>query len=125
MRKILLVLAICSFFMFVSNAVVSADTLTVNLNSNNSASNTVSLTNPLGSSTPQALIGKVIAAVLGIIGSLALLMFVVGGLIWMTAAGNAEKVKKGTDILMWAAIGLAVIFVSYAAVRFVINAIGA
>ena len=80
------------------------------------------MNNPLGNiTTPQQLIGKVISAVLGIVGSLALLMFIFGGLIWMTAAGNEKKVTQGRDILMWAAIGLIVIFISYAAVRFLLR----
>jgi len=41
-----------------------------------------------------------------------------GGFNWMTAAGNAEKVEKGKQILVWATIGLIVIFtpVKYRAV---------
>lgn len=84
----------------------------------------VRLDNPLynaGISTPQQLIGKVISAILGVIGSIALLMFVYGGFVWMTAAGNEKKVSQGRDILMWAAIGLIIIFISYAAVRFLIG----
>ena len=84
-------------------------------------SDPVSLTNPLGTDiTPQALIGRIINAVLGIVGSIALAMFIYGGFTWMTAAGGAEKVQKGKDILIWAAIGLVVIFASYALVNFVI-----
>ena len=80
------------------------------------------LTNPLGSvSTPQALIGKIINAVLGVVGSLALLMFVYGGLTWMTSSGSQEKVKKGRDIIVWSAIGLAIIFASYGLVRVLLN----
>ncbi len=76
------------------------------------------LENPLGEiSSPQALIGKVINSVLGVVGSLALLMFVYGGLVWMTSSGNQEKVKKGRDIIVWSAIGLAIIFASYGLVR--------
>lgn len=75
------------------------------------------LTNPLSVDTPQALIGKIINAVLGIVGSLALLMFVYGGLTWMTSSGSQEKVKKGRDIIVWSAIGLAIIFASYGLVR--------
>lgn len=70
--------------------------------------------------TPQELIGRIINAVLGIVGSIALAMFIYGGFTWMTAAGGAEKVQKGKDILIWAAIGLVVIFASYALVNFVI-----
>ena len=86
----------------------------------------VSLGNPLGNTnTPQQLIGKVISAVMALVGSLALLMFVYGGLLWMTSAGSADKVSKGKNILMWSAIGLIVIFSSYALVKFSLETIGA
>jgi hypothetical protein len=86
-----------------------------------SGSDGVCIENPLGGdTTPQVLIGKVISAILGLVGSLALLMFIYGGLVWMTAAGASEKVQKGKDILVWAAIGMIVIFSSYAMVRFVL-----
>ena len=42
----------------------------------------------------------------------------------MTAAGNAEKVEKGKEIFIWAAIGLIVIFTSYALVRFIFTGLG-
>jgi len=86
----------------------------------------VTLDNPLGNiDSPQKLIGKVVSSVLAIVGSLALLMFVYGGLLWMTSAGSADKVSKGKNILMWSAIGLIVIFSSYALVRFSLETIGA
>lgn len=84
---------------------------------------TVSLTNPIGSSDVPTLIGKIISAVLGVIGSLALLMVIYGGFTWMLAAGSSEKIKKGRDIIVWAILGLVVIFTSYALVRFVITSI--
>ncbi|OIO08480.1 hypothetical protein AUJ35_00135 [Candidatus Falkowbacteria bacterium CG1_02_41_21] len=120
MRKKLILLILPVFFLlFVAFPVLAA------LNSNDPAAATsVSLTNPLevaGVTTPQQLIGKIISAVLGIIGSVALLMFIFGGLVWMTAGGNEKKVSQGRDILMWAAIGLIIIFISYAAVRFLLG----
>jgi len=73
--------------------------------------NPVTLTNPLGTGvTPQIFIGRIIKAILGIVGSLALVMFIYGGFNIMTAAGTAEKVEKGKQILLWATIGLIVIF---------------
>lgn len=82
------------------------------------------LENPLGSiNSPTELIGRILNSVFGIVGSLALAMFVYGGLTWMTSSGNAEKVKKGRDILIWSAIGLFVIFSSYALVRVVLSTI--
>ena len=86
----------------------------------------VCLDNPLGTSdaalSPQILLGNIIRAVLGVIGSLALVMFIYGGATWMLSAGNQEIVAKGKRILIWATVGLMVIFTSYVVVRFLINA---
>ena len=88
-------------------------------------SNGTSLDNPLGKDvkTPQILIGKIITAVMGVVGSIALLMFIYGGLVWMTSSGNQESVKKGRNIILWSAVGLIVVFMSYALTRFVLNTI--
>ena len=72
----------------------------------------------------QNLIGTIIKAVLGVVGSLALVMFIYGGLLWMTAAGNTERVEKGKKTIVWAVLGLVVIFTSYALVKFILLAIG-
>ncbi len=83
------------------------------------------LRNPIGTDSPEAVIANVINTVLGIVGSLALLMFIYGGLIWMTSSGNKEMIDKGKNIIKWAAIGLVIIFSSYALVRFLITGVGA
>lgn len=91
-----------------------------------SSSEKVKLKNPLGEgTTPQKLIGRIIRGLLGIVGSLALIMFIYGGFLWMTAAGAPDKIEKGKQTLMWATLGMIVIFSSYALVQFVIDAIGA
>jgi hypothetical protein len=92
-----------------------------------SGGGTVELTNPLGDKdlTVPQLINRVINVALGIVGSLALIMFIYGGFVWMLAGGNEQAVTKGKNILMWAAIGLVVIFASYSLVSFVITSITA
>jgi hypothetical protein len=119
MRKKLILLILPAFFvLFVALPVLAQSTNIVEP----TPDAVVTLNNPLGDvSTPQQLIGKVISAILGVVGSLALLMFIFGGFTWMTAAGNEKKVTQGRDILMWAAIGLIVIFISYAAIRFLLG----
>ncbi len=79
--------------------------------------------NPIGPEDPKVdvIIGTLIKAVLGIVGSLALLAFVYGGFVLMLSSGNSEQVQKGKNILIWASVGLVVIFVSYAAVKFIID----
>ena len=71
----------------------------------------------------QTVIARLINYVLGFIGSIALIMFIYGGIIWMTAAGSADKVKKGKNIIVWSALGLAVIFMAYIVVRFVVESL--
>lgn len=77
------------------------------------------LDNPLGdnSLSMEEVYARIIYGFMAGTGALALLMFVIGGFQWLTAAGNAEKVKKGRDTLMWAVLGLVVIFSSYAILR--------
>ncbi|MEK6705930.1 MAG: hypothetical protein AABZ06_09090, partial [Bdellovibrionota bacterium] len=80
------------------------------------------LPNPLGKITdPRVLIGIVINSVLGLVGSIAFVVFIAGGIIWMTSAGNSDKIQKGKNMIIWAALGLAVIFFSYAIVRFILE----
>jgi len=87
----------------------------------------VCLTNPLTGTTKSegipTLLGNVINSVLGIIGSLALVMFIYGGATWMLSAGNQEQVTKGKNILIWATLGLVIIFTAYALVRFVLTTV--
>ncbi len=85
---------------------------------------TTNLPNPLGKGvTIETLAARIIEYVLGFIGTISLLLFIYGGFIWMTSAGSAEKVKKGRDVVIWAVVGMAVIFMSYIMVKFVIQAL--
>lgn len=82
------------------------------------------LTNPLGDGvTAPILIGKIIKAILGIVGSLSLVMFIYGGIVWMTSGGNEEKVKKGKQTLVNAALGIVVIFSSYSVLNWIFTII--
>src|SRR3989344_4119893 len=120
-KKFILLIAIFTLTISIQAALASSE--------DTSADGTrgpVSLTNPLTNTTGDVpggipgLIGRVINGVLGVVGSLALIMFIYGGLLWMTSGGNDEKVKQGKDVLIWATLGLFIIFASYALVNFII-----
>lgn len=85
----------------------------------------VTLQNPLGpgNNDPRVIVGNIIRAILGIVGSLALLMFIFGGFTWVTSAGNENKIAMGKNIIIWASFGLAIIFASYALVSFIIGSL--
>lgn len=100
----------------------ATDTNATPINANTVDTN---LENPLGEVSVPGLIGNIIKVVLGFTGAIALLMFIYGGLTWMTSGGNQNKIKQGKDTLIWATIGLLVIFSSYAILKYVFNIIHA
>lgn len=61
--------------------------------------------------------------IFGISGSAALLMFIWGGFLWLTSAGNAEKVKQGQAVITGAVVGLIIIFGAYVGVQFLVGAL--
>ncbi len=62
--------------------------------------------------------------ILKLSGIFAMLLLVVGGIVWMTSGGSAERVKKGTDIIKGTVIGLIIIFIAFTIVRIVMQALG-
>lgn len=62
--------------------------------------------------------------VLGIVGSLALLMFVYGGLMFLISAGSSDRVNKARTILTAAVVGLIIVFTSFLIIQFVLKSIG-
>jgi len=81
------------------------------------------LQNPLGSADVRIIIGNIIKAALGFTGVIALLMFVWGGFLFLTSRGNMEQVKSGKNTLIWATIGLVVIFTAYTVVNALVAAL--
>ena len=62
--------------------------------------------------------------ILGLVGSLSLLAFVYGGVTFLTSAGSQEAVKKGTDILKAAVIGLLITFASVLIINVFLGGLG-
>lgn len=85
---------------------------------NDCPSGSVCLDNPLNVDSPQKLIGVIIRGALGVVGSIALAIFVYGGFTWMVSGGNAEMVQRGKLTFFYATIGLIIIFSAYAIVKF-------
>ena len=54
-------------------------------------------------------------------GSLALLAFVVGGLMFILSAGNRELVEKGKHSLIGATIGLVIVLLAFTAIDFFLD----
>lgn len=81
----------------------------------------IPLYNPLGTDLGVAeFISRAIRTVIGFVGALALLMFVYGGVMWMTA-GDSKRVDTAKEILKNSTIGLLLIFFSYSIVSVVFS----
>jgi len=78
----------------------------------------VELPNPINANDVPELARNVIQGVLGVTGAIALFYLVWGGITWMTSQGNADRIKKGKDTIVWAILGLAFIFFSYVILDF-------
>lgn len=59
--------------------------------------------------------------ILGISGSVTLLVLIAGGFTWLTSGGVAARVEKGKQIMVGAVIGLVIIFGAYAAITLLVN----
>lgn len=62
--------------------------------------------------------------IIGVSGSLSLLMLVIGGVMYVISSGNQEMVNKGNSYIKNALIGLIVVLCSYLIVNFVMGALG-
>lgn len=91
----------------------------------------VELINPIGGSekNPRGLVdtrvifGNAVQITLGFLGSLTLAVFVFGGYLWLTSAGNSDKVQQGTKTMLYAVMGLFIIFGAYGILTTVIEGI--
>jgi len=54
-------------------------------------------------------------------GGLAVIMIIIGGLRYVTSAGNASSVTAAKNTILYAIVGLVVAFLAYAAVNFVLS----
>jgi len=67
---------------------------------------------------------KVGAFALSVIGAVALGAFVYGGFNFVISGGNAEKIKKGTDAMTAAVIGLIIAFGGYFLIQVLTSVLG-
>ncbi len=73
--------------------------------------------------SPSILINRAINAMMVFVGSITLALLTWAGALWMTAAGNSEKVDQAKQIFIWTGLGLVAIFSSYILAQFIIKAV--
>ncbi len=68
-------------------------------------------------------ISTILSAIIGVLGFVCVVVMIIGGVNYMTSTGDAGKVKKAKDTILYGLIGLIVCALAFALVQFVINVI--
>ncbi|MDD5626864.1 MAG: pilin [Patescibacteria group bacterium] len=84
----------------------------------------VSLENPIGTDTVTGLINKITGWVLGIAGSIMMIVLIFAGFRYLTAGANEDRAKSAKKMLTWAIIGIAIIVGAAAITNAVMDALG-
>ncbi|RJQ30410.1 hypothetical protein C4572_04240 [Candidatus Parcubacteria bacterium] len=75
----------------------------------------------LGTRDIRIIIMNIIQIALSLLGIIALIIILYGGFVWMTSAGESDRVERAKRIIVNAAIGLLIILLSLSIVTFVIR----
>ena len=79
-----------------------------------------------GESDLVGVITTILNVIIGVLGIVCVVVIILGGVQYMTSTGEAAKVKKGKDTILYGVIGLVVCALATVIVNFVIaNIIGA
>lgn len=75
----------------------------------------------LGEKDPRDIAAAVINVILGFLGIVAVIIILLGGFKWMTAAGNEDKVGEAKKLITAGIIGLVIILAAFAISKFVLS----
>ena len=76
-----------------------------------------------GSTDLMKTLNTIISVVVGVLGLLAVAIIIYGGFMYTTSAGDASKIKKAKDTIMYGVVGLVVALLAFAIVNFVVSSI--
>lgn len=69
------------------------------------------------------LLENVINLLLFIIGAIAVIMIIIGGIRYTTSAGDANQAKSARDTVLYSVVGLVIAIMAYAIVNFVLKSL--
>lgn len=74
-------------------------------------------------SDPREIVARIIKIALGFLGSIAVILIVLAGFKWMTAAGNEDKIAESKKLMSAAVVGLVIILMAFALTTFLIDSV--
>lgn len=82
---------------------------------------TGNLQGPNGNANLTVIVQTVINVLLSIIGVIAVVMLIIGGIRYTTSQGNEKAIEGAKNTILYAIIGIVVAFAAFALITFVIN----
>lgn len=79
--------------------------------------------NTFGERDIRQTIAQIINVFMGLLGTVAVVIILIGGFKWMTAGGNDEKVGEAKKLLLSGVVGLAIILAAFSITRFVVDSL--
>ncbi|MCX6745535.1 MAG: hypothetical protein NTX00_00785 [Candidatus Parcubacteria bacterium] len=113
---IIIIIFFCLFWLSISQAALKFGDVNTGISATATGSGLQTPTWPI-------LVASVIKAVLGLSGAVFFVLFIYGGFMWMTAAGQPEKIGAAKKVLINAIIGMALIALAYTITYFISTAI--
>ena len=65
----------------------------------------------------------IVNVIVAIVGFVAVVMIIIGGIMYTTSSGDAARVKKAKDTIMYGIIGLVIALLAFAIVNFVLASV--
>lgn len=78
---------------------------------------TINVSNPLKYDTVEGVLTSIMGGIKGIVVTLALLMIVIGAVMYVLSAGNPDRIKTAKSIILAALVGLAIVIAAPAFLR--------
>lgn len=69
----------------------------------------------------ETMVGDVIQIALSLLGTLFVCLIIYAGYIWLTAAGNEQRIEKAKKLLFESILGLVIVIAAYAVTYFLVN----
>lgn len=120
-KKIIIIFSLLFAIFTAVNFVLAADPDTLLFGGlQNQVGNAIGLP---GGQDPRVMAANIIRVALGFLGLVAVGIVIYAGWLWMTAAGDAQKIDKAKKVLLGALIGLLLIVASFGIVTFILGKI--
>jgi len=114
MKKLVIFAMMAVVFSLAFATVVQAATLDI-------GSGFISNDIALGNKDPRSMVAKIINVLLGFLGVIAIIIILLGGFKWMTAAGNEDKIAESKKLMAAGIIGLIIILSAWGITKFVLE----